>query len=44
LFAADEDAMRRALRGNAVEQNTQRLRLQASGEPEGQDLLGLATV
>ena len=36
--------MRRALRGNTVEQNTQRLRLQASGEPEGQDLLGLATV
>jgi hypothetical protein len=42
LFTPEEDAMRRPLRGNAVEQGTKRLRLQASGKPERQDFLGLA--
>ena len=36
--------MRRPLRRNAIEQNTQRLRLQAPGQPERQNLLGFPTV
>ena len=35
LLSAEEDAVRRPLRRNTVEQDTQRLRLQASREPEG---------
>src|SRR5229473_91991 len=44
LLSAEEDAVRRPLRRNTVEQNTQRLRLQASSKPEGQNLLGFASV
>src|SRR5712692_1664611 len=44
LLTAEEDAVRRPLRRNTVEQNTQRLRLQASSKPEGKDLFGFASV
>ena len=44
LLTAQIDAVRRALRRNPIEQNTQGLRLQASGQPEGEHLLGFATV
>src|SRR6266851_5252680 len=44
LLTPEKDAVRRPLRRNTVEQDTQRLRLQASSEPERQNLLGLASV
>jgi hypothetical protein len=44
LLATEENTVRRPLRRNTVEQNTQRLRLQSSSKPEGQDLLGFASV
>src|SRR6266852_1782197 len=43
LLTAEEDAVRRPLRRNTVEQNTQRLRLQSSSKPEGQNLFGFAS-